>query len=74
MCANIGVIVGPLIGGITSDPAANYPDLFVGSRWLETFPYSPPNLLSAIFLCSALLTVFFGLEEVSRIIINMILC
>ena len=65
MCANIGVIVGPLIGGITSDPAANYPDLFGGIRWLEKFPYSPPNLLSAIFLCSALLLVFFGLEEVS---------
>jgi MFS family permease len=64
MCANVGVIVGPLLGGITSDPATNYPDLFGGIRWLEKFPYSPPNLLSAIFLFSAAVTVFFVLEEV----------
>jgi MFS family permease len=64
MCANVGVIVGPLLGGITSDPATNYPDLFGGIRWLEKFPYSPPNLLSAVFLFSAAVTVFFVLEEV----------
>lgn len=64
MCANVGVIIGPLLGGITSDPATNYPDLFGGIRWLEKFPYSPPNLLSAIFLFSAAVTVFFVLEEV----------
>jgi MFS family permease len=73
MCANIGVIVGPLLGGLTSDPVANYPGLFGGIRWLEKFPYSPPNLLSAIFLFSAVLTVFFGLEEVSTIIVGWIL-
>jgi MFS family permease len=64
MCANIGVIIGPVLGGLTSDPAANYPHLFGGIKWLEEFPYSPPNLLSAIFLGSAALAVFFGLEEV----------
>lgn len=64
MCANVGVIIGPLLGGITSDPATNYPDLFGGIRWLEKYPYSPPNLLSAIFLFSAAITVFFVLEEV----------
>jgi hypothetical protein len=64
MCANIGVIIGPILGGLTSDPAANYPNLFGGIAWLEKFPYSPPNLLSAIFLWVAVLSVFLGLEEV----------
>jgi hypothetical protein len=64
MCANIGVIIGPMLGGLTSDPAANYPSLFGGVKWLEKFPYSPPNLLSALFLFTAVLAVFFGLEEV----------
>jgi len=50
-----------------SDPAGTYPSIFGGIKWLERFPYSPPNLLSAIFLMSAALTVFLGLEEVSRI-------
>jgi hypothetical protein len=65
MVANIGVIIGPMLGGITSDPAGSYPNLFGGIAWLEKFPYSPPNLLSAIFLSFAALGVSFGLKEVS---------
>jgi hypothetical protein len=64
MCANVGVIIGPMLGGITSDLAGNYPDIFGGIHWLEKFPYSPPNILSAMFLSCAALCVFFGLEEV----------
>jgi len=71
MCANIGVIIGPILGGVTSDPVANYPALFGGNKWLERFPYSPPNLLSAIFLFNSVLLVFFGLEEVkSPLLVN----
>jgi hypothetical protein len=65
MVANIGVIVGPMIGGITSDPAGNFPNLFGGIAWLEKFPYALPNLISAVFLTFASFAVFFGLEEVS---------
>lgn len=65
MCANIGVIIGPMMGGLTSDPAANYPSLFGGIAWLEKFPYSPPNLISALFLACAACAIYFGLEEVS---------
>jgi hypothetical protein len=64
MCANIGVIIGPMIGGLTSDPAANYPSLFGGIEWMKRFPYALPNLISAVFLTSAALSIFFGLEEV----------
>lgn len=65
MCANIGVIIGPMMGGLTSDPAGNYPSAFGGIRWLEKFPYSPPNIISAVFLFCAACFIFFGLEEVS---------
>ena len=65
MCANVGVIIGPMLGGLTSDLAATYPDVFGGIAWLQRFPYAPPNILSAMFLTSAALLVFFGLEEVS---------
>ena len=65
MCANIGVIIGPMIGGLTSDPASSYPNLFGGIAWLEKFPYAPPQIISAGILCSAAFAVFFGLEEVS---------
>ncbi|KAF4627682.1 hypothetical protein G7Y89_g10471 [Cudoniella acicularis] len=63
MTANIGVIIGPLLGGLTSDPVAAYPGLFGGIKWLEAFPYSPPNILSALFLAFASLAVWLGLEE-----------
>ncbi|KAK6584110.1 hypothetical protein PZA11_003840 [Diplocarpon coronariae] len=63
MVANIGSMVGPIMGGLTADPAGNYPDWFGGNWFLEQFPYSPPNLISAVFLSCAALAVFFGLEE-----------
>lgn len=30
MVANVGVIIGPIIGGVTSDLAGNYPNIFGG--------------------------------------------
>ncbi len=64
MCFNIGVIIGPILGGLLADPAGSYPDLFGGVEWLLKFPYALPNILSAFFLFLAALAVFFGLEEV----------
>jgi MFS family permease len=64
MCFNIGVIIGPILGGLLADPAANYSSLFANVGWLKRFPYAPPNLVSACFLFAAALGVFFGLNEV----------
>jgi len=63
MTGNIGTIIGPIIGGLLADPAANYPSLFGGIAWLEKYPYAAPNLVSAFFLFLALLAVIFGLDE-----------
>ncbi|KAF3898238.1 MFS general substrate transporter [Trichophyton interdigitale] len=60
---NLGSTVGPLLGGILSDPVRAYPNAFVpGSSltWLlERWPYALPNVVNgiAIILC-AILTVF----------------
>lgn len=64
MCFNIGVIIGPIMGGLLADPAGSYPQLFGKIAWLKAYPYAPPNLLSAFFLLSSGLAVFFGLAEV----------
>lgn len=64
MCSNVGSIIGPILGGLLADPAANYPSWFGGIKWLEKHPYAPPNFLSAMFLICAWLWVFFGLDEV----------
>jgi MFS family permease len=64
MCFNIGVIIGPILGGLMADPAGTYPSVFGHIGWLKKFPYAPPNLLNAFVLLFASLGVFFGLSEV----------
>lgn len=63
MCFNIGVIIGPVLGGLLADPASNYPSMFGKNRFFLAFPYALPNLVSAIFLLISGLSVFFSLEE-----------
>lgn len=64
MCFNIGVIIGPILGGLLADPAGSYPRLFGNVAFFKKFPYAPPNILSAVFLLSATAGIFFGLSEV----------
>lgn len=73
MCFNIGVIVGPILGGTLAEPRKNYPQLFGpgslfggknGVWWMEHWPFALPNLISAVFIFISLSSVFFGLNEV----------
>ena len=75
MCFNIGVIIGPILGGLLSDPVSSYPKIFgshsvlggeKGVWWLRHWPYALPNLLSAFFLLMSAAAVMFGLEEVNQ--------
>lgn len=72
MTFNIGVIIGPLIGGLLADPVGSYPALFGpgsalggadGVGWLMRYPYALPNVVSACFLAAGAIGVFLGLEE-----------
>lgn len=67
MTFNIGVIIGPILGGVLADPAGSYPDLFGETSFFVNFPYVLPNLVSAFFLLSASLTAWLCLEEVSHL-------
>ncbi|KAI0133909.1 major facilitator superfamily domain-containing protein [Xylariales sp. AK1849] len=63
MTFNIGSIVGPVLGGILSDPAGSYPGTFGENQFFVQFPYALPNLVSAGFLLFALFGVLLFLEE-----------
>jgi MFS family permease len=72
MTFNIGVIIGPLLGGWLADPVSSYPGVFgpggslggkEGVEWLARFPYALPNVINACFLSGAALGILFGLEE-----------
>ncbi|KAL9110708.1 MAG: hypothetical protein Q9227_004700 [Pyrenula ochraceoflavens] len=69
---NIANVIGPIFGGLMADPAANYPNTLgpntpLGGKkymkWLHTFPYAAPNLLSAILLLLEAWIVWIGLQE-----------
>lgn len=69
MTFNIGVIVGPILGGLLADPAGSYPRVFGGVEFFRQFPYALPNLVSAFFLGCAALSTWLCLEEVSGLLI-----
>jgi MFS family permease len=72
MTFNIGVIIGPLLGGVLADPVGSYPALFSQggipeharvTEWLRWWPYALPNVVNAVFLGFSALGVVLGLEE-----------
>lgn len=72
MCFNVGVIIGPLIGGFLADPITSLPDVFgpgtvLGGRegvaWMREYPYALPNLVCAFLLTIAAIGVVLGLDE-----------
>lgn len=67
MTFNVGVIVGPIIGGLLADPAGSYSGVFGEVAFFRRFPYAMPNLVSAFFLFSASLAAWLCLEEVSEL-------
>lgn len=72
MTFNIGVIIGPILGGLLADPVGSYPGLFGagsvfggkdGVYWMQKWPYALPNLVSATFLAFSALALVLCLEE-----------
>lgn len=72
MTFNIGVIIGPLLGGLLADPVGSYPGIFgpggsiggkTGIWWLEHWPYALPNVVNATFLTISATALIFGLDE-----------
>ena len=72
MTFNIGVIIGPILGGVLADPAGSYPWLFgkesffggaSGVWWMQRWPYALPSLVSAVFIASSSLVFFLFMEE-----------
>ncbi|KAK2761314.1 hypothetical protein FQN54_001836 [Arachnomyces sp. PD_36] len=77
MCFNIGVIIGPIFGGLLADPVGNYPGIFgpgsvIGGEdgvwWMKHWPYALPNVLSGIFIIVAGIAVTLGLDETHEVV------
>ncbi|KAL0932752.1 major facilitator superfamily transporter [Colletotrichum truncatum] len=60
---NVAAMFSPLMAGQLADLPGKYPEKFGNNSFLKAWPYSPPALLSGLFLLIALCAVFFFLEE-----------
>lgn len=74
MCFNIGIVLGPAIGGLLADPAGRWkgggeaasgPLGMNWPEWVIKWPYALPNVVSAGFLMGSWLVGLFLLQEVS---------
>ncbi|KAK0389063.1 hypothetical protein NLU13_2639 [Sarocladium strictum] len=65
--SNVGIFIGPLIGGALADPAEQYPKFFKGIPFFENYPYAlagaVPGLIAA---SSAVLCSFFLIETLGK--------
>ncbi|KAI1127846.1 major facilitator superfamily transporter [Nemania abortiva] len=60
---NVGIFVGPLIGGALADPATQYPKVFGGIWFFEEFPYALSTIVVGVIGLTAVLTSALFLEE-----------
>lgn len=63
VAGNLGIFVGPLIGGALADPAGQYPRWFAGVAFFETFPYALSSIVVGAIGLTAVFTSAFFLEE-----------
>ncbi|KAL0569431.1 hypothetical protein V5O48_012535 [Marasmius crinis-equi] len=59
----VGVTMGPTIGGLLSEPAATWPDVFGRLRLFVDYPYFLPCLIAGTYAFSVFLAVLIGLKE-----------
>jgi MFS family permease len=61
--ASLGRLVGPVIGGVLSQPAMKYPNVFGSSGLFASFPYLLPMLIGAIICVVVFPFAWFLLDE-----------
>ncbi|KAJ5736013.1 uncharacterized protein N7483_001138 [Penicillium malachiteum] len=60
---NLGIFLGPLLGGALADPVRQYPGLFGGMRFFEDYPYALSSFVVAIIGATAAMSTAFFVEE-----------
>ncbi|TGZ82160.1 MFS general substrate transporter [Ascodesmis nigricans] len=68
ICFNVGIVLGPMLGGALADPMGKYsgsPPLWGvhWPEWTERYPYALPNVVNAVFLMGSWFAGLFLLQE-----------
>jgi MFS family permease len=59
----LGLIIGPMIGGLLARPALQYPSMFPSQHLFSRYPYLLPSLASAILSLIAVIGISIFLPE-----------
>lgn len=60
---NLGIFIGPLIGGGLANPTEQFPHAFPPGSFFDHYHYALSTYVTGAFCLSAALTSFFGLKE-----------
>ncbi|KAJ9606348.1 hypothetical protein H2200_009309 [Cladophialophora chaetospira] len=60
---NLGLFLGPVIGGVLAKPATEFPSIFGNIRFFHDYPYALPTLVTGSIGAIATLTSAFGVKE-----------
>ncbi|KAK3291396.1 major facilitator superfamily domain-containing protein [Chaetomium fimeti] len=60
---NLGIFLGPVVGGALASPATQYPALFGGMEFFERHPYALPGIATGVISLTGALTVALFLKE-----------
>ncbi|KAI0143428.1 MFS general substrate transporter [Xylariaceae sp. FL1272] len=63
LSGNLGIFLGPLIGGVLADPNTLYPGLFKNSPFFEKYPYALSSFAAGFIGFTAVLTTGFFVDE-----------
>ncbi|KAM5351127.1 hypothetical protein ACJ41O_003850 [Fusarium nematophilum] len=60
---NLGIFLGPILGGALADPAHQYPGAFGHVRFFRDYPYALPGFVTAAISATSALTSTLFLKE-----------
>ncbi|KAJ5316642.1 hypothetical protein PENANT_c019G07174 [Penicillium antarcticum] len=60
---NLGIFLGPLLGGALADPVRQYPGVFGSVRFFQTYPYALSSLVVALVGATAAISSACFIEE-----------
>lgn len=64
---NVGIFIGPIIGGALADPAEQYPSLFGGVEFFDKYPYALAGFATGgISVTGALVSALFLKETLTK--------
>jgi len=65
--SNMGIFVGPLIGGALESPADKFTSTFGKTQFWHDYPYSLPNIVVSVIALSAAITTMLFVKETLHI-------